>query len=100
MLTIKVRGVEIVHDRAKRETRVGGQVAPVRLAGGKEWLIVYADRTSLEVFADDGLTYIPLPINLDPRETGLEARVTGGLTRVNSLEVYELGRIWPTAGRR
>ncbi len=29
VLTIKVRGVEIVHDRAKREIRVGGQVAPV-----------------------------------------------------------------------
>ncbi len=70
------------------------------MPSGKERLIIYADRTSVEVFADDGLTYIPLPINLDPRETGLEARAAGGPTQVDSLEVYELSSIWPTAGGR
>ena len=41
-------------------------------------MIAYIDRTGLEVFAGDGLTYVPLPINLDPRETAFEAGVAGG----------------------
>ena len=59
VLTFKVRGVEIILDAAKQEIRVGGSEAPAPLVGGKQRLIVYADRTSLEVFAGDGLTYFP-----------------------------------------
>ena len=94
LLTLKVRGVEIVHDAAKREIRVGDLVAPAPLVGGKQRLIVFADRTALEVFAGDGFTYVPLPINLDARDTRLEARVAGGPIRLESLEVFELGPIW------
>ena len=96
---MKVRGVEIVHDAAKRELRVGGQVAPAPLAGGKQRLIVFADRTGLEVFAADGLTYVPLPINLDPARRGSEVRVSGGPIQLDSLEVYELSSIWRDGSR-
>ena len=65
VLTLKVRGVEIVHDAAKQEIRVQGHRAPAPLQAGKQRLIVFADRTGLEVFASDGLTYVPMPMNLD-----------------------------------
>jgi fructan beta-fructosidase len=94
-LAMKVRGVEIVHDAARREIRLGGLVAPAPLAGGKQRLIVFADRTGLEVFAGDGLTYIPLPINLDLHDSSPEIRVAGGPIRFDSLEIYELKSIWP-----
>jgi hypothetical protein len=97
VLTLNVRGVEIVHEAAKRELRVAGQAAPAPVVGGRQRLIVFADRTGLEIFAGDGLTYLPLPINLDPRETGVEARVAGGPIRLDSLEVFELRSIWPAA---
>ena len=57
-----------------------------------------ADRTGLELFAADGLTYIPLPMNLDPRQTGLKIRVGGGPVRLDRLEAYELRTIWPALG--
>jgi fructan beta-fructosidase len=97
LLTLRVRGVEIVHDAAKGEVRVAGQVAPAPLVDGKQRLIVFADRTSLEVFASDGLTYVPLPINLDARRTTLEADIAGGPIRLKSLEVHELSSIWPVS---
>jgi fructan beta-fructosidase len=100
ILTLKVRGVEIIHDAAKREIRVAGQVAPAPLMGGKQRLIIYADRTSMEVFASDGLTYIPLPINLEPGNMGLQARVAGPPIQVESLEVHELSPIWPAPDRQ
>src|SRR5262245_3125321 len=86
LLAIKVRGVEVVFDADRREIRVGGQTAAAPAVGGKQRLIVFADRTGLEVFAGDGLTYIPIPINLDPRETGLGIRVEGGSIRFESLD--------------
>ena len=61
---------------------------------------MFADRTGLEVFAADGLTYIPLPINLDPAERSPEVRVAGGPIRFDSLEMYELKSIWPAGGGR
>jgi hypothetical protein len=100
LLTLNVRGVEIVHDAARREVRVGGLVAPAPLVGGRQRLIVFTDRTGLEIFAADGLTYVPLPINLDPREKTIEARVAGAPIRFDSLEVHELGSIWGTKSDR
>src|SRR5262245_56773425 len=44
LMTLKVRGVEVVHDAARRELRVGGLVAPAPLVGGRQRIIVYADR--------------------------------------------------------
>ena len=92
--TLRVRGVEIVLDASRDEIRVAGLVAPAPLSDGRQRLIVYADRTALEIFAADGLTYIPLPVNLDPRETGLKFRIAGGPIRLNSFEAHELRSIW------
>ncbi len=97
ILAFKVRGVEILHDAARREVRVAGLVAPAPTVGGKQRLVVFVDRTGLEVFAADGLTYVPLPINLDSRDQGLDARIAGAPIRLDSLEVYELRRIWDAA---
>ncbi len=100
LLTLKVRGVEVVHDAARQEVRVAGLVAPAPPVGGRQRIIIFADRTGLEIFAADGLTYVPLPINLDPRETTIEARVAGAPNRFDSLEVHELGSIWGTRSDR
>jgi sucrose-6-phosphate hydrolase SacC (GH32 family) len=67
------------------------------LDGRKQRLIIYADRTSLEVFAADGLTYLPFPINLDPSNTSLSVFARGGTAESRSFEAYELKSCWPTA---
>jgi fructan beta-fructosidase len=97
IVTLKVRGVDIALDAAKQTIRVGDQVAPAPAGGGKQRITIYADRTSVEVFAGDGLTYVPLPINLDPRDTVLKADIAGRPIPFGSLEVFELGWIWPAS---
>jgi fructan beta-fructosidase len=93
-VSFHVRGVEIVYDAPRREVRVAGQTAPAPLSAGKQRITVFADRTSLEVFAADGATYLPMPINLDPRQTSLGMRIGGGPIELDLLEAYELRSIW------
>jgi len=92
-----VRGVSVSYDVKKQEIVVNGHRAPAPLRNGKQRLTLYVDRTSLEVFAADGLTYVPFPINLDPKNTSLSAFAHGGSARMTLLEAYELKSIWPTA---
>jgi fructan beta-fructosidase len=98
VLTFKVRGLEIAYDAHKHELNVHGQRTSAPLRAGKQRLIVYTDRTAVEVFASDGLIYVPMPVNLDSRALGAEAIISGGPIRFNSLEVHELRGIWGVEG--
>lgn len=93
-ITLSVRGVPIVYDVKAQEIVVNGRRAPAPLRDGKQRLTVLADRTCLEVFASDGLTYVPLPINLDPADTALAVSAQGGPAHFRRLDVYELHRAW------
>ena len=61
---------------------------------GKQRLIVYVDRTVLEVFASDGLTYVPLPFAPKPADQSVAVEVKGDKTKMTSLQVYKLKSIW------
>ncbi|MEX2141906.1 MAG: hypothetical protein WD894_21755 [Pirellulales bacterium] len=58
-----IRGVTVSYDPKKQELSVAGHRASAPLVGGKQWLSIYCDRTGLEVFASDGLCYVPMPFN-------------------------------------
>jgi len=94
-IRFKVRGVNLSYDAKKQEIVVNAHHAPAPLHNGKMDLIVYADRTSLEIIAASGLTYVPFPINLDPKELSLSAVADGGPATISALEVYQLKSIWP-----
>ena len=82
-IDFNVRGILVSYDakqsgnRRERQARAG---AAARWP--KQRLILYADRTSLEVFAADGLTYLPFPINLDPSNTSLSLFAKGGTAEI------------------
>jgi sucrose-6-phosphate hydrolase SacC (GH32 family) len=90
-----VRGVQVSYDAAKQELTVHGHRAPAPLRGGKQRLVIFCDRTGLEVFAGDGLTYIPMPVNVDGNSLSLEAGVRGDPVKFNLLDAHELRSIWP-----
>ncbi len=54
---------------------------------------MYVDRTMLEVFASDGLTYVPLPFIPEPAEQSVALDLDGA--EPSRLEVYRLESIWP-----
>lgn len=70
--------------------------APAPLVDGKQRLIVYVDRTVLEVFASDGLTYVPLPFTPKQEDQSVTVEVKGGNAKMDSLQVYKLKSIWET----
>jgi sucrose-6-phosphate hydrolase SacC (GH32 family) len=90
----KVRGADITYDPARQELSVNGHRAPAPLLGGRQRLTIFCDRTGLEVFASDGLTYVPMPFQPKSADRSLGLSVKGGSARIEFLEVHELRSAW------
>ncbi len=95
-IVFNIRDSMIIYEPKKQELTVNGQRAPAPLRDGKLRLTIYCDRTGLEVFASDGLCYMPMPFNAksDNRKIFLETR--GGSAKVLTLQVHELRSAWKT----
>lgn len=93
-IAFDVRGVPIVFDVKKQEISVNGHRAPAPLQGGKQRLVIFADRTGLEVFAADGLTFVPMPVNLKLDAKSLTVSVKGGTAKFSQLDIHELKSAW------
>jgi len=89
-----VRGVPIVYDAKRQEISVNGHRASAPLQNGKQRIIIMLDRTTAEVFASDGLTYVPMPVIAKAENVGLEVFVKGGEAKFDGLNVYELESAW------
>jgi fructan beta-fructosidase len=96
-VVLDVRGVPIVYDAAKQELSVNGHHVPAPLRAGKITLRIVVDRTAFEVFASDGLTYIPMPVIPAADNRNLAIVAKGGDARIPTCSVYELRSIWPAA---
>ena len=89
-----VRGATIAYDTAKQELVVSQHRAPAPLRAGRHRLTIYCDRTGLEVFASDGLTYVPMPFLAPANDRALRVEARGGPARLTSLQVHELRPAW------
>ena len=90
----QVRGATISYDPQKQELAVNDLRVPAPLRDGKQRLIIYCDRAALEVYASDGLTYVPFPYQPPAGNLDLGVRVQGGNARFNALTVQELQSAW------
>jgi sucrose-6-phosphate hydrolase SacC (GH32 family) len=93
-VVFNVRGARIIYDAAKQELAVNDHRAPAPLRGGRQRLIIYCDRTGLEIFASDGLTYVPMPFQPEPGKLTLSLQARTGNAKFNTLEVHELKSSW------
>jgi sucrose-6-phosphate hydrolase SacC (GH32 family) len=93
-VTLNVRGAKIVFDPAKQELTVNGHRAPAPLRNGHLPLAIYCDRASLEVFASDGLTYIPMPFIPKPEDLSISIATKGGAAQLRDTRAYELRPAW------
>jgi len=94
VMTFHVNGVPVLYDAVKQELSVSGHRAPAPLRDGKQRLVIFADRTVLEVFASDGLTYLPMPVIPKPGSSGITASLTGAPLKSQRLQASELRSIW------
>jgi len=105
----RIRGLEITYDaqaktltsgwvayEAKENTLMSGESsAKLAADGGRIQLRILVDRTSIEIFANNGEVYMPLDaLPEDGQAKTLELFAEGGTARVRSLAVRELESIW------
>lgn len=95
-VTFTVRGAKITCNARTQEISVNDLRAPAPLRAGRQRLTIYCDRTGLEIFASDGLTYIPFPFTPKPDDLALNVACISGQVKFRTLEVHELQSIWPT----
>ena len=62
---------------------------------GNVRLQVLVDRTSLEIFGNDGLLYMPMAAKFTLNDRSLVLTASDAAVRFDSLEVHELHSIWP-----
>jgi sucrose-6-phosphate hydrolase SacC (GH32 family) len=92
-VSILVRGVPITYDAVGRRISCGGNTNSLPLLDGKISLRILVDRTSLEIFGNDGALYMPR--GLAPRDkASVTLSANGGPARINALEVHELKSAW------
>jgi sucrose-6-phosphate hydrolase SacC (GH32 family) len=89
-----LRGATIAYDARKQELVVNGLHAPAPLRDGKQRLIIYCDRMGLEVFASDGLAYVPVSFHPKADDLAVGVQAKGGTVRMASLDVHELRSAW------
>ena len=90
-----VRGMPVVYDTASKELVCAGRRNPLPPVKGKVRLRVLADRTSLEIFGNDGLLYMPMASKFAADDHTLALTATGAPVRCDSLEVHKLKSMWP-----
>lgn len=89
-----IRGVPVVYNVNERQLSCQKEKASLKPVNGKISLQILVDRTSIEIFANDGRIYMPIGVHLVDNDETLEVFTKGGQTRINLLEVYELSSIW------
>lgn len=96
-LRFEVRGIPIVYDTGRGQILVGGLTADAPLRNGRGNIAIYTDRTAFEIFADGGLTYVPVPAVANTEDRSLHLTVTGGDVAFRALDVHRLRSIWDAA---
>lgn len=95
---VACRGQPVTYSAEKGVLTCLGREAKVDAPGGRLALRILVDRTSIEVFADDGKVSMSSCFLPDPGKTGLELFSDGGSPKIRSMAVHELKSAWAPAG--
>jgi fructan beta-fructosidase len=93
-IALQVRGVAVSYDARKQELTCQGTKAPLKPISGKIRLRLLVDRTSIDIFGNDGRLYMPMGVIVPPDNHSLEIHAEGGSAGINLLEVDELNSAW------
>ncbi len=90
-----LRGVEVLYDVDKQQLACRGRTAPLKLHDGRITLEILLDRTTIEIFGNDGRMYMPVASIPDDDNRSLGVFCRGGDAHIDMLEVFELRSVWP-----
>ncbi|MBM3335688.1 glycoside hydrolase family 32 protein [Candidatus Sumerlaeota bacterium] len=89
-----IRGASVTYHVQNQALSCREKTAPLKPTDGKIQLEILVDRTSVEIFANDGRLYMPIGVIPPDDNHKLEVFTLGGETQVRSLEVFELHTAW------
>jgi len=88
--------VALEYDVQNRKLSCLGKSAPLSPMDDRTLdLHVLVDRTSVEVFANDGLVVMSFCVTPEQLEGGLSLKAEGGDAYISEVNVYRLNSIWP-----
>ncbi len=93
-IVLEIRGVPLTYDVKAEELTVNGVKALAPMRNGRLDLLIFADRTGLEIFANKGLLFMPVNLNIEGDKRSYSIKAIGGTSRILSLNAYELKSIW------
>ena len=93
-VALRIRGHGVTYNVQEQELSCDPQSAPLVLKDGRLSLVVVVDRSSLEVFANEG--EVALCTGILPQEDNRSLEITSkdGAAHIDTLVVHELRSIW------
>lgn len=89
-----MRGHEVVYDSEAATLSSCGQATRLEPVGGVVRLRILLDRTSVEVYGNDGCVYIPHVVFPSADNHSISATCSGGQVKANYIRVHEMASSW------
>jgi fructan beta-fructosidase len=93
-VVFNLRGVPVTYDAEKQELSCADKKAPLRMQNGRIRLRFLIDRTSVEIFGNEGRLYMAMGVKVPSEDMSLHISAKNGAAVLNSLNAYELKSIW------
>ena len=93
-ICLNLRGIPVSYDVAKQELCCKKKRTRLQPQGGRIRLQILVDRTSLDIFANEGRVYMPMGVIVPQEDHRIAVAAKGGRARIRSLNIYELSSAW------
>ena len=93
-IVLDLRGIKVTYDSDSRKLDCAGVSATLEPEAGVIKLRIMLDRSSIEVFGNDGQVYIPVVVFPESSNRSLSAGCSQGEVKAHFLRVNELRSIW------
>jgi sucrose-6-phosphate hydrolase SacC (GH32 family) len=95
-IIFNLRGIPVVYDAKKQEITCEGNRGPLAPDKGVIRLRLLVDRSSIDIFGNDGQLYMTVGVLVPQDNFSLEIQSKDGSAKIESLEVHELKSAWGT----
>jgi sucrose-6-phosphate hydrolase SacC (GH32 family) len=89
-----LHGIQVAYDVNKQELTCKDRKAPLEPVDGQIRLRLMVDRTSLDIFGNDGRLYMPMGVIGSPGDNSIAIYAKGGSAKIISFPVDELRSAW------
>jgi fructan beta-fructosidase len=96
-VTLSLRGTPLTYNCQSQQLSCEGMTNNLSPINGVITLQILVDRGTLEIYANNGLVYMPMSVTPTAGAQPLSLVASGGNATLLSLNLYNLGSAWPAA---